>query len=109
MGSISDGRRGRRRRKPIPGALKAIAGLVIVAVVFLVAAVLGGGGSSQSSDEHSSAPAPTPSGEATEQVETPAAKAAEELGYPSFATNNTTRVGGSDPATTAAGVALAVF
>jgi hypothetical protein len=42
-------------------------------------------------------------------VETPAAEAAEELGYPSFATNNTTRVGGSDPATTAAGVALAVF
>jgi hypothetical protein len=97
----------RRRRRPIPGALKAIAGLVIVAVVFLVAAVLGGGGSSQSSSEHASAPAPT--GGSTAQVETPAAAAAEELGYPSFATNNTTRVGGSDPATTAAGVALAVF
>jgi hypothetical protein len=116
MGSTSDAQQGRgargrkrRRRKPIPGALKAIAGLVIVALVFLVAAVLGGGGSSQSSDEHALAPAPTPSGESTEEVETPAAKAAEELGYPSFATNNTTRVGGSDPATTAAGVALAVF
>ncbi|HET7484197.1 MAG TPA: cell wall-binding repeat-containing protein [Solirubrobacterales bacterium] len=97
----------RRRRRPIPGALKAIAGLVIVAIVFLVAAILGGGGSSQSSSEHASAPAPT--GESAPQVETPAAAAAEELGYPSFATNNTTRVGGSDPATTAAGVALAVF
>jgi hypothetical protein len=113
MGSTSDaqqgrGRRGRKRRqrKPVPGALKAIAGLVIVALVFLVAAVLGGGGSNQGSSEHASAPAP---GESTAQVKTPAAAAAEELGYPSFATNNTTRVGGSDPATTAAGVALAVF
>ncbi len=87
--------------------MKAIAGLVIVALVFLVAAVLGGGGSNQGSSEHASAPAPT--GESPGQVETPAAAAAEELGYPSFATNNTTRVGGSDPATTAAGVALAVF
>jgi hypothetical protein len=113
-GSTSDAQRGRgaqgkkrRQRKPIPAALKAIAGLVVVAVVFLVAAILGGGGSSQGPDEP--APAPAPSGESSEKVETPAAKAAEELGYPSFATNNTTRVGGSDPATTAAGVALAVF
>ena len=34
---------------------------------------------------------------------------AEELGYPAFATNNTTRVGGADPAANAAGVALAAF
>jgi hypothetical protein len=33
----------------------------------------------------------------------------EELGYPAFATSNTTRVGGSDPAANAAGIALAVF
>lgn len=97
----------KRRRKPIPAALKAIAGLVVVAVVFLVAAVLGGGGSDRDSSEP--APAPAPPKVATEQKETPAAEAAEELGYPAFATNNTTRVGGSDPATTAAGVALAVF
>jgi hypothetical protein len=116
VGSTSDARKARgaqrgkrRRRKPIPGALKAIAGLVIVAVVFLVAAVLGGGASNQSSSEGVSTPAPTPPGEGSEKVETPTAKAAGELGYPSFATNNTTRVGGSDPATTAAGVALAVF
>jgi hypothetical protein len=99
----------KRRRKPIPAALKAIAGLVILALVFLVAAVLGGGGSSPSSGEQAPAPPPTPAGESTAQAKTPAAEAAEELGYPSFATNNTTRVGGSDPATTAAGVALAVF
>lgn len=96
----------KRRRKSIPAALKAVAGLVIVAIVFLVAAVLGGG----SAEEKEPTPAPTPSPSSTsDREETPAAEAAEELGYPSFATNNTTRVGGADSATTAAGVALAVF
>jgi hypothetical protein len=94
----------KRKRKPIPPALKAIAGLVLVAVVFLVAAVIGGGGSNETPEEAAPAPAQAPP-----EKQTPAAEAAEELGYPSFATNNTTRVGGSDPATTAAGVALAVF
>jgi hypothetical protein len=97
----------KRPRKPIPAALKAVAGLVIIAIVFLVAAVLGGGNSDKSSNQ--AAPAPAPPNTANEEKETPTAAAAEELGYPSFATNNTTRVGGSDPATTAAGVALAVF
>lgn len=39
--------------------------------------------------------------------EAPAAEAAEEIGFPAFATLNTTRVGGSDPIADAAGVALA--
>ncbi len=98
----------KRKRKPIPGALKAIGGLVLVAIVFLVAAILGGGGSSESSEKAAPVPAQAPP-KAEDEKPTPAAEAAEELGYPSFATNNTTRVGGSDPATTAAGVALAVF
>jgi hypothetical protein len=93
-------------RPPIPTALKAIGGLVLIALVFLVAAVLGGGGSEESGGP---APAPTQPATAEEEKKTPAAEAAEELGYPSFATNNTTRVGGSDPAATAAGIALAVF
>jgi hypothetical protein len=97
----------KRRRKPIPAALKAIAGLVVVAIVFLVAAVLGGGGSNESPSQ--SATVPAPQSEATEEKETPTAAAAGELGYPSFATNNTTRIGSSDPATAAAAVALAVF
>ena len=42
-------------------------------------------------------------------AKTPTAEAAEKLGYPSFATNNTTRVGGSEPAEIAAAVSLAVF
>ncbi len=92
----------RRRRRPVPAALKAVAGLVAVAIVFLVAAVLGGGGSNEDAPE----PAPAPTQAAPE---TTAAEAAEELGYPSFATNNTTRVAGSDAAAIAAAVTLAVF
>jgi hypothetical protein len=97
----------KRKRKPVPGALKAIGALVLVALVFLVAAVLGGGGSNKQDEKPAPAPALAPS--EPEEKSTPTAEAAEELGYPSFATNNTTRVGGSDAATTAAGVALAVF
>jgi hypothetical protein len=108
-GSESDARWPRRRRRPVPAALKGIAVLVAFAIVFLVAAVLGGGGSS----EEPSQPAPAPTSEAPpakpEATRTPAAEAAEALGYPSFATNNTTRVGGADPAEIAAAVALAVF
>ena len=38
-----------------------------------------------------------------------AGDAASQLGFPAFATKNTTRVGGADASTTAAGAALAVF
>ena len=97
-----------KKSKSIPTALKAIGGLVLIAIVFLIAAVVGGGGSNKPAEKL--APAPTqPPPEEVEEKQTPAAEAAEELGYPSFATNNTTRVGGEDAATTAAGVALAVF
>jgi len=81
----------------------------LVAAVFLVAAVLGGGGSNKQDEKPAPAPVQATSEPAPEEKQTPVAEAAEELGYPSFATNNTTRVGGSDAATTAAGVALAVF
>jgi len=99
----------KRKRKPIPAALKAIGGLVLVALVFLIAAVLGGGGSNKQDEKSAPAPVQATPEPAPEEKQTPIAEAAEELGYPAFATNNTTRVGGSDPATTAAGVALAVF
>jgi ell wall binding domain 2 (CWB2) len=98
----------KRARKPVPAALKAIAGLIVVAVVFLVAAVLGGGDANKSSSNNP-APVSAPPQKASEEKQTPTAAVAEELGYPTFATNNTTRIGGSDPASTAAGVALAVF
>lgn len=97
----------RPTRQPIPGALKAIAALVVIAIVFIVAAVIGAGG--DSAGEPSSAPAPAPAPVESEPGEAPAEQSAEQLGYPAFATNNTTRVGGSDPAANAAAVALAVF
>jgi Cell wall binding domain 2 (CWB2) len=78
----------------VPLALKAIAGLVVVAVAFIVAAILGGSGSTTSAPE----PNPSPSTSPTAQ-----------LGYPVSATKNTTRVGGSGPASNAAAVALATF
>jgi ell wall binding domain 2 (CWB2) len=101
--------RQRRRRRPIPAALKGIAALVAVAIAFIVAAVLGGSGSSEDGGG-SAGPAPVPAPVAgSEPAEAPAAESAAQLGYPSFATGNTTRVGGSEPAANAAAVALAVF
>jgi hypothetical protein len=99
----------RRRRKPVPAALKAVAALVVVAIAFIVAAVIGGsGGSPNTSSSAGPAPAPAlPDAGNTEEATT--ASSAAELGYPAFATGNTTRVGGSDPASNAAAVALAVF
>lgn len=58
--------------------------------------------------EQGSGPAPAP----TVVVKTepkPAPEAAEEIGFPAFATLNTTRVGGPDPTANAAGVALASY
>lgn len=97
----------KQARQPIPGALKAIAALVVVAIVFIVAAVIGAGGDSETGSAPSPTPAPVPA--ENKPDEAPAEQSAEQLGYPAFATNNTTRVGGSDPAANAAAVALAVF
>lgn len=93
----------KRRRKPIPAALKAIAGLFLLAFVFILAAILGGRGGGKGGSE-----TPVPVSKAPgASAEAPGAQTAEELGYPAFATANTTRVGGPDPASNAAGVALA--
>jgi hypothetical protein len=101
--------RKRRRRKPIPGALKAIAALVVVAIAFIVVAVIGGSGGSKS-DSGSAGPAPAAVPATNgKPAEAAATETSEQLGYPAFATGNTTRIGGSDPATNAAAVALAVF
>ena len=53
------------------------------------------------------APAPPVAVDVPREPET--AQAAEELGFPAFATKNTTRVGGADAIADAAGVALATF
>jgi hypothetical protein len=113
----------RRRRKRIPGAIKLIAALVLLAVAFIVLAIVAGGGSKKGSV--GAAPTPsTPAGAAPESSPTPpessategagdesesSSAGAEELGYPSFATSNTTRIGGPDPVANAAATALAVF
>jgi len=95
----------KRQRRAIPTALKAIAGLFVLAVVFLVAAILGGSGGGGEGPE---TPAPVSEAPNVPSRET-ATQTPEELGYPAFATANTTRVGGPDPASNAAGVALATY
>lgn len=116
----------RRRRSPIPGPIKLVAALVVIAVAFIVLAVIGGSGSKKG--DESAAPTPAAGTTATSAAPTPAPAAEsdsegegegessesssanpEELGYPAFATSNTTRIGGPDPVANAAATALAVF
>jgi len=80
--------------------------LFALAVALLVAAVLGGGSSGESGGD--GGPAPIRAG-VEKAGDEPSPGSVEELGFPAFATSNTTRVGGSDPAANAAGVALAVY
>ncbi len=89
----------------MPAALKGVAGLVVLALVFIVAAILGGRGDQ---DEAPSTPAPPPVAAGETEADS-ASQTAAQLGYPSFATNNTTRIGGGDAASNAAAVALAVY
>ena len=90
-----------RPRQPMPLTLKLIGVAVAVAVVFIVVAIVGGTGGGEEAG-----PGPTPNG--ARGSGGTAAQASEELGFPAFATSNTTRVGG-DPVANAAAVALAVF
>jgi hypothetical protein len=94
-----------RERKP--GAPKLLAALVALAVVFIVIAIVWGSSGGEDSSE-APAPAPAPATKQGISEEAPS-QTTEALGYPGFATNNTTRIGGSDPIANAAGAALAVF
>lgn len=91
-----------------PGAPKALIALVVLALVFIAAAIVWG---TSGEDDGSEAPAPAPAPASKDDGGQAAApsQTTEALGYPGFATNNTTRIGGSDPASNAAGAALAVF
>jgi hypothetical protein len=95
-----------KRRSARPGAPKPLLILVALALVFIVVAIVWGTSGGEDSGT-SETPAPAPAAEKSD--ETGAEETAESLGYPGFATNNTTRIGGSDPAANAAGAALAVF
>lgn len=87
--------------------MKLVAAAVAVAIAFVAAAVLGGSGAKED-ETTAAAPTPLPAGGGNEKAAV-AEQTAEQLGYPAFATNNTTRVGGADPAADAAAVALAVY
>jgi hypothetical protein len=74
--------------------------LSTLAVVSLLIAGCGGGGANDAPKD-TRQPALGKSGEQEE--------AAQELGFPGFATKNTTRIGGADPVADAAAAALAVY
>jgi len=90
-----------------PGAPKALIALVVLAVLFIVVAIVWGTSGEDGGGE-APAPAPAPASKDGDAAATPS-QTTEALGYPGFATNNTTRIGGADPASNAAGAALAVF
>jgi len=91
-----------------PGAPKALIALVALALVFIVVTIVWGTSGGEDSGSKAPAPAPAPTNKAGDGTAS-AAETTEALGYPGFATNNTTRIGGSDAASNAAGAALAVF
>jgi ell wall binding domain 2 (CWB2) len=96
-----------KRREPKPLAPKLLGALVVLALIIIIVAIVGSsGGKDESSSEGAPAPAPAASNGSNEEA---ASQTPEALGFPSFATNNTTRIGGSDPTSNAAAVALAVF
>ncbi|HEU5105808.1 MAG TPA: cell wall-binding repeat-containing protein [Solirubrobacterales bacterium] len=93
-----------------PGTPKALIALVVLALVFIAVAVVWGtsGSEDTGSEAPAPAPAPAPANKGGDDAASPA-QTTDSLGYPGFATNNTTRIGGSEPAANAAGAALAVF
>jgi hypothetical protein len=97
----------RDKRRPKPLAPKLLALLVVLALVFIVVAIVGSSGGEEESGGGVTTAAPSPAG--GDGGEAPSPQVAETLAFPTFATNNTTRIGGSSPTSNAAGVALAVF
>jgi hypothetical protein len=97
----------RTPREPKSQTPKLLAGLVALALVFIVVAIVfaSDGGDKSGSEVTTSAPAAGAQGGGGE----PSPQVAEALAFPTFATSNTTRIGGPDPTSNAAGVALAVF
>jgi hypothetical protein len=96
-------------REPKSPAPKLLAALVVLALVFIVVAIVGSsGGSKDESASEVTTPAPATNSNDSGD-ESPSPQVAEALAFPAFATNNTTRIGGPDATSNAAGVALAVF
>jgi hypothetical protein len=99
----------KRQRRPPPLTPVLLGLLVLVALAFIGAAVLGGSGGGGGASSAAKAPGPQLTSPEQSSQPPPAAETSEQLGYPAFATNNTTRIGGADSAANAAAVALAVF
>src|SRR4051794_2713544 len=78
----------------------------IAAAVLLVALAAAGCGRNTGDDETTSTASPTTPTTGAKGTET---TASEDLGFPTFATKNTTRIGGADPVADAAAAARAVY
>lgn len=94
-------------RKPITLTPRAKLGVATLAGAAIAVGVLAAAGA-LSSDDTGSGDAPAP------VISSPSrgssgSQAATDLGFPAFATRNTTRVGGADAVSNAAGIALATF
>jgi len=82
--------------------------LLLLLCALLLVACGGGGGDEQTTTERTT-PVVGGGGGDEEGSGDAAGGSGSELGFPGFATKNTTRVGGADAVATAAGVARAVF
>jgi hypothetical protein len=94
-------------REPKSQTPMLLAGLVALALLFIVVAIVFASGGDDQSGSEVTTSAPAASGESDGGEPSP--QVAEALAFPTFATSNTTRIGGPDPTSNAAGVALAVF
>src|SRR4051794_16001735 len=95
-----------RRRSSERGSLSSAAmrrRALLLAVLALAAAAAACGGRSGDLADRGNRPTPTVGATGGQ------GDAAGDLGFPAFATKNTTRVGGADPVADAAGIARAVF
>jgi hypothetical protein len=88
-------------RHKLPAAMLAITAIAVGVIVYVAVSDSG-----SSSETISNTPAPAPQ-VVVEQAPVP--KDTSDLGFPTFATKNTTRVAGADPAADAAAIALAVW
>ncbi len=99
-GSLATTRGAERAAVPWRAVLPRVLALLALLVLAVLTGACGGG-------EEPAAPEPAPAPQVGVRGEED--EAARDLGFPAFATRNTTRVGGADPIADAAAVARAVF
>jgi hypothetical protein len=95
-------------RRPKSQTPMLLAGLVALALAFIVVAIVFASGSGDESEGGGEVTPSAPAGGSGDD-DGSSPQTAEAPAFPAFATSNTTRIGGSDAAANAAGVALAVF